>query len=215
MSNPKMFVDDFLAHYASPYYDPVKAHEYYMRTRELKGRRSTAGLNDEGKAAAKYVKEQLTSERKAKVEEHKNRTNTSIQNLRDQTTAQIEQKKELTKNSIERFKTHTQSQIDQLKAHLKSMSKEDKPRNSESIRARIASLRGDISIWREQLNGRLAEDRTGLREKQKSGTKQYREEHKTERTRLKDEYDAKYESELDRIRNTKAFQRQTKTRKKK
>lgn len=22
-------------HYASPYYDPVKAHEYYMRTREL------------------------------------------------------------------------------------------------------------------------------------------------------------------------------------
>ena len=29
-----------LRHYASPYYDPQKAHEYYMRTRELKGRRS-------------------------------------------------------------------------------------------------------------------------------------------------------------------------------
>lgn len=30
--------DEFLAHYASEYYDPVKAREYYLRTRELKGR---------------------------------------------------------------------------------------------------------------------------------------------------------------------------------
>ena len=32
-----MDIDELLQHYASPYYDPVKAHEYYMRTRELKG----------------------------------------------------------------------------------------------------------------------------------------------------------------------------------
>ena len=31
--------DNQLLHYASEYYDPVKAHEYYKRTRELKGRR--------------------------------------------------------------------------------------------------------------------------------------------------------------------------------
>ena len=29
-----MDIDELLQHYASPYYDPVKAHEYYMRTRE-------------------------------------------------------------------------------------------------------------------------------------------------------------------------------------
>ena len=45
MDEPKVAV---LRHYASPYYDPEKAHEYYMRTRELKGR-STTSLNDEGK----------------------------------------------------------------------------------------------------------------------------------------------------------------------
>lgn len=44
MDEPKVAV---LRHYASPYYDPQKAHEYYMRTRELKGR-STTSLNDEG-----------------------------------------------------------------------------------------------------------------------------------------------------------------------
>ena len=42
---------DFLLHYASKYYDPVKAHEYYMKNRELKGRRSSSKLNDEGKEA--------------------------------------------------------------------------------------------------------------------------------------------------------------------
>lgn len=45
MDKPKVAV---LRHYASPYYDPQKAHEYYMRTRELKGR-STTSLNDEGR----------------------------------------------------------------------------------------------------------------------------------------------------------------------
>ena len=44
-----MMNDEHLQHYASPYYDPVKAHEYYMRTRELKGRRSVQKLSDEGK----------------------------------------------------------------------------------------------------------------------------------------------------------------------
>ena len=46
MDEPKVAV---LRHYASPYYDPQKAHEYYMRTRELKGR-STTSLNDDGNA---------------------------------------------------------------------------------------------------------------------------------------------------------------------
>lgn len=58
--------EDELKHYASPYYDPVKAHEYYEEHKKLKGRTSTSGLNDEGKAAAKYVKEQINAERKQK-----------------------------------------------------------------------------------------------------------------------------------------------------
>ena len=57
----KMTNHNYLIHYASPYYDPVKAHEYYMRTRELKG---TGGktLHDEGKAAVRYVKEHTNND---------------------------------------------------------------------------------------------------------------------------------------------------------
>lgn len=35
-------VENFLAHYASKYYDPVKAKEYYERTKELVGRDSAS-----------------------------------------------------------------------------------------------------------------------------------------------------------------------------
>ena len=53
--------------YASKYYDPAKAHEYYLKHRKLKGqneRTSTKGLNEEGKNAAKYVKEQIMAVKK-------------------------------------------------------------------------------------------------------------------------------------------------------
>jgi hypothetical protein len=38
------YVGRFLAHYSSEYYDPQKAHEYYLQNRELKGQQSTADL---------------------------------------------------------------------------------------------------------------------------------------------------------------------------
>lgn len=51
-------------HYASKYYDPVKAHEYYMKTRHLKGY-DTQGktLNDEGKQAKAYITKRIREER--------------------------------------------------------------------------------------------------------------------------------------------------------
>ena len=57
--------------YASKYYDPVKAHEYYMKHRQLRGRKSTTGLNSTGKEAAKFVKDKLQEERKAKMAENR------------------------------------------------------------------------------------------------------------------------------------------------
>lgn len=60
--------------YASKYYDPAKAHEYYMKHRQLKGRKkktSIADLSEEGKIAAKEVKERLNEEMKAELKKVK------------------------------------------------------------------------------------------------------------------------------------------------
>lgn len=130
-----------ILHYASPYYDPVKAHEYYIKHRELKGSASTAGLNDEGKAAANYVKEQLTTERKAKVEANKEDTINQIDKLREQK-----------KSNIAAHKAAMQRLIDQLRAKLSSMLSADKQKNRAWILSSISALREQNAAERERLN---------------------------------------------------------------
>ena len=87
MDEPKVAV---LRHYASPYYDPQKAHEYYMRTRELKGR-STTSLNDEGKKIWSYTKNNIKSEKAAKVKEEQEKRDQKITELREKAEATKEQ----------------------------------------------------------------------------------------------------------------------------
>lgn len=72
--------------YKSKYYDPQKAHEYYMKHRKLKGRKkktSTADLSDAGKIAAKEVKEQLQAELKAALKKVKRGNTAERQRLRE------------------------------------------------------------------------------------------------------------------------------------
>lgn len=156
-------LEDELKHYASSYYDPAKAHEYYEKNKELKGRKSTAKLNDKGKAAADYVKSQLTTEKKQNVE-------TERQSMKDK---------------VDVYKQQTQAKIDSLRDRLKNMSKEQKAANRDSIRSEIDGLRADNKAIREQLQA----------------------EFKQTKTNLSTEYDNKYISELDKIRNTKSFRR--------
>ena len=87
MDEPKVAV---LRHYASPYYDPQKAHEYYMRTRELKGR-STTSLNDDGKKIWSYTKNNIKSEKAAKVKEEQEKRDQKITELREKAEATKEQ----------------------------------------------------------------------------------------------------------------------------
>lgn len=57
----------FLAHYASKYYDPVKAKEYYERTKELKGREKKL-TSDTQKEAWGYARNQISEQRKTAKE---------------------------------------------------------------------------------------------------------------------------------------------------
>ena len=174
-----------ILHYASPYYDPVKAHEYYMKHRELKGRTSTAGLNDEGKAAASYVKEQLTTEHKTKVEANNEDTTNQIDKLREQK-----------KSNIAAHKAAMQRQIDQLRAKLSSMSSSDKQKNRSKISSIISALREQNAAERERLNAEFQAQSKSLRIAQKETNEN-----------LKTEYDDKYLSELEKIKANPAFQK--------
>lgn len=131
-----------LAHYASPYYDPVKAHEYYMRTRQLKGRKSTAGLSSGQRETAAYVKYQLDEERKGKAEA-----------LRSDADA-----------SANQYKTEMQREIATLRAKFKGMSKEERAENRGAIQKEIKRLRSLNAMRRNAIMAQYRSDATGLAE---------------------------------------------------
>lgn len=76
MNLGEAYVSNFLAHYASEYYDPAKAREYYLRNRELKGKQSTSELtvkgdkggNERRSQAWTYAKKQIGDEQKGNLE---------------------------------------------------------------------------------------------------------------------------------------------------
>ena len=194
-----------LKHYASPYYDPVKAHEYYMKNRELKGRKSTAELNDEGKAAAEYVKKQLDTERDAKVEEHRTTTQSRIDAEQASMRSKIENSKESIESKLESHKTTTASKIESLREKLNNLSMEEWDQNAESILSELAELRASNDVMREQLAAEHAANSDKLRGDFNTSRDTLRGEHKTEKTRLKEEYEEKYLSELDNLKSNSKY----------
>lgn len=86
--------------YASKYYDPVKRHEYYMKHRQLKGRSSrssTASLNEDGKIAAKEVKEGIKNEQKEFYQILKDQMNAKINALRAELKAMTKEQRKARK----------------------------------------------------------------------------------------------------------------------
>ena len=196
--------DESLKHYASPYYDPVKAHEYYMKNRELKGensRKSTSGLNDEGKAVARYVKNQLDTERKSKVDAHNNQTQAQIDVKKNNMDSTINAKKKNMIASIESHKTQTKEKIEKLREELKGMSMDDWNKHAERIQSEITKLRESNDTIRAKLQAEYSSESANLRTAYKNDSTNLRNAHKTETARLSKEYEEKYKSELDKLKS--------------
>lgn len=94
--------EEFMHAYSSQYYDPVKAHEYYERTKKLKGR-STSGMSDEQKKTWNYVKEDITGEKRQKTEEIQKSSTSTIEGLRSEAAATRERISEKLKIWLEKI----------------------------------------------------------------------------------------------------------------
>lgn len=120
---------------SSPYYDPKKAHEYYMRTRELKGR-STTSLNDEGKKIWSYTKNNIKSEKAAKVKEE--------QEKRDQKITELREKAEATKEQISSRLKELNGALTQNASDRKKSIDTDKDSDLEEIEKESSSQKERI-----------------------------------------------------------------------
>lgn len=141
----------FLVHaaYASKYYDPVKAHEYYEEHKTLKGyenryggsRASTKGLNEKGREVAKIVKEKITANRKADNEA-----------LREQANSEKEKNRAEHKQMVSEMASSLKDDIADLKAQLQNMNDAQKKHAKIKIRAEVDRLKAEADRMREALS---------------------------------------------------------------
>lgn len=120
--------ETFLAHYASKYYDPVKAHEYYEEHKQLKGRQKVT-LTEEGRAIAKNVKENMNAEKKSK----------------------IQSSNEKTKAIVDSNAKHLKNKVASLNKFLQQLSKPEREAQKERIHNMISSLRARNQEARKNL----------------------------------------------------------------
>lgn len=204
-------VEGVLVHrsYASPYYDPEKAHEYYMKNRELKGR-STSGLNEEGKFTAKSIKEALDKERDEKIEEHRDTTDrqisesksnmsSSIENMRKSTTSEIKSNTDqmnaqlqIERNNVKRtIKEHSDqmnSQIKQLQNQLSNMGPNQRKQRRASFQKKIDELRAENDAQREELQTAYSEFSTDKRSENSETNSRLREDQKEHSAKKREEH---------------------------
>ncbi len=124
--------------YASKYYDPVKAHEYYMRRRKLKGRKrgSTAGLSDEGKAIAEQVKETIMAERKEVYKQ-------IAEALKNQVKAIRERIKQAKKDGDDELVESLKGEIEQLREDTKAKKQQVKELYQEKYYQEVDKLQAE------------------------------------------------------------------------
>lgn len=132
--------------YASKYYDPQKAHEYYMRTRELKGRAGTK--RDQIKAKL----EALVAKTNAKISGVKQQPLHKIpENASPTVRAFLEkQNRNISKKNNEAVSRVRKYASDTIGAARKSNAEERK-RISGELKTALEKAREDYKVARENL----------------------------------------------------------------
>lgn len=157
---------EHLMHYASQYYDPVKAHEYYeMYTKRgiLKGREAgktytTSRLNDRGKATYKQVKEAMMAEKKKRLAEMRSANKASSSSKsgsndqhREAMKSELSKNNEAMKKEIDSHNLAMHSKITSLETQIRALSKNPNPGRKAYLQDAIKKLRQENANKRQQI----------------------------------------------------------------
>lgn len=141
---------DYLMHYASKYYDPVKAHQYYEDHKELVGRKNSS-LNDEGKKVWNYTKQNIKAEKNQKLVETSNTYQQKVAALRE--TAQ-RQREEISSNLKDRLMAIS-DESQRKKAALSLISTLEQAKVYEQSKSKLQSATKEGELRTEQIQNAL------------------------------------------------------------
>lgn len=138
-------MNDSLMHYASKYYDPVKAHEYYMQNRELKGR------------SRKWTQEETETYNYAKMKANQDKASekATLESNRDSQIEELKSAAEIKRNEIsnriqrlnEQLSNSLDSKMEQLDREYRHASG---PHHKEEILKRKEKLRNQLAVDKEK-----------------------------------------------------------------
>lgn len=117
--------------YASKYYDPVKAHEYYMRTRKLKGRRLGTGsiTSSRVNALRNYVQKMSPEQKKSATESIKQK----IETIRNEIHKSVNDKNQNYLNKMS-------YKIDKIREAYFKLPEEEKAKRKRVIKKQIQAV---------------------------------------------------------------------------
>ena len=190
-----------LYHYASKYYDPQKAHEYYERTKQLKGRkasaqkktnpRPTSALNKEGKEVWKVTKDNIITEKKGKVTEAQTNRKNTIASHRASAAATRARITEKLKQLSEKLMTDQKKEIADIRGSSKS---------SAQKQAEIAKIRAKNQTERANNSVDAKTERANVAANLKSVITATRAAYAQTKTNLDTSYEKIYQQEFDKIK---------------
>lgn len=188
--------EEFLAHYASKYYDPVKAREYYLRTRELKGRDKAKDLSAESRQkqseGTAYVRNVISTKKKADLEKASKDTTAKIEAMQkkaEDTRKEITDKFEAL---IEKLKAKKETGLNKIPENasprLRAFLMRQNKRLTESINKDMVSAQKNASASIRavgmNLRSAVSDAREAYRNSRKSITEKYDTDLKTELTNI-------------------------------
>lgn len=165
-------VEEFIAHYASEYYDPVKAREYYLRTRELKGRQPKLET-DTQKEAWGYASNQITEKRaeekksaaeaqQAKLEQlqvkAKETQERIVKNLQD-TLAKINKETPIPANASPKVRAFMEKQNRKRRISASNSAKGEMQRLSRGLKDALNKARDSYKDVQKNLDAKYKEAR--------------------------------------------------------
>jgi len=177
--------DDTLAHaYASKYYDPQKAHEYYERTKVLTGRKPATTKNQA--VGLKYANNQISNAQKAELEKLKTK--------REATLADIQKRSKETAERIQaRLKETIAAKADAILKRLENLPEDTDPK----IIARLMQGHSKNVVKARQQSQKAAQQAAdGFRK----AFKKARDEYTTNRNAITKRYTSTQKTEEKNIR---------------
>lgn len=172
-------------------YDPVKAHEYYLRTRDLKGKRSVSALKSQKKKEGwAYVQDRVKDLKKSELKTASDTNKADVQRLRENGKQYRTALSEKIKALMGQITENVKGEIAALPSNL---TKEERAIEVAKIRDKASGERASNKEARASERDKIANDLKGAVDGARAHYDQVKEAIKTK-------YEKKLQSEYDAIR---------------